>query len=235
MKKPVYTLLFISCLSAATASAQSLSIGGSFNYLSEGVLLNYEIPLNANWHFDAGLRVQMNTFAINKNRRHYDYYQCGYALYFPEYFGLNFRITRKIITYKFAQLAIMSNLLVTRQSLLSRSDRIPIFYDSASGIWNTEKGAEYTNAALSTELTIGLKLNIALTRRISLTAASGIGAIYMNYSHRPSPVFGEIKGKSKLLNIAGPGEFEGSKGDWKMVGLGGGLPMMFLGVTYKLK
>jgi len=230
VKKYIFGLLLVLAFGGITASAQSLGIGGSLNHLSNGILVFYSLPLNEKWDVDAGLRIAVNTFSLNQNKQHYSYYQCGYAMHFPEYFGLNFRISRKLISYKFLRLDGMSNLFISRQSLLSRQTDLPT-YNIETGVWSLNSDIYYTKASFSGELTVGLRLKVAVSNKISILAASGIGIDLMAYKHEGYSFTTGQKFKSVILD----GPFKRAKrGNYEMVGLDG-LPMMFLGVTYALK
>jgi len=226
MIKNYLTYLLFFLFIRTTANAQSLGIGSSFNHLSEGILLYYELPLNKNWDFDAGLRIQVNTLSLNKSRQDFAYYQSGYAMHFPEYFGLNFRISRKLIAYKMLRLDVMSNLLITRQSIMSKETDL-LTYNLNFGQYRTSD-IEYAKAAFAGELTIGLKLKVSLTNRLSVLAASGVGVIIMDYSHTTYSFKngGTMKSSYFFINK--------ERRNFEWVGLDG-LPMMFLGVAYALR
>lgn len=227
IKKIISSLILIMVANFST-HAQNLGIGGSFNHLSNGIILSNTFKLNNKWDFDAGLRIMVNTFSVNKNEQNHVYYQNGYAMHFPEYFGLNFRINRKLISYRFFRLDIMSNLLLTRNSIMAKTVNLPNL-DSTG--WSLKNDVFYTDPAISTELTIGLKTSFSLSKRISLVAASGVGAIWMNHSHTgKSLTTGNI-----THDIITDGPFMNKeRGDYEFIGFDG-LPMLYLGITYKIK
>jgi hypothetical protein len=227
MKRYPFFILSLLLLTAV-ARAQSLGLGGSVDHLSNGIILSYERPLNKRWDLDAGLRVQVNTFSINENKQHYTYYQNGYAMHFPEYFGANLRISRKLIAWRFLRLDLMSNLLLTRHSLLKRSTDLPT--RDTNGHWSLQSDVFYTPAALAAELTIGLRLKLRLSPKIALQAASGVGAIWINYKHESF----SMKDGRKFIGILMDGPFMNKdRGDFEMVGLDG-LPMLYFGLLYTL-
>lgn len=214
MKKIIALVLFVLCSQLHT-SAQSLGLGASFNNQSNGAHLYYAKAINKNWDIEAGVRIMVNTYSLNENKNFNLFYQTGYAMHFPEYFGLNLRLSRKLVTYKMFRLDAMTNLLATHHSLLIKS-RIPI--KDANGNPTNKNYVLYYPPALSLELTLGLKLKIQLNDKIALMAASGIGINYFRYDlHFRSKV------KEPFLNDH----------SYEYVGLEG-LPMMFVGATYSI-
>src|SRR5690606_28125110 len=100
MKAHLLLVSLICSLISASATAQDLGIGGSVHHLSNGIDVSYIRHLNKNWDFEPGLRIMINTFSINKNKRNASYYQNGYAMKFTEHFGLKLRLSRKLVAYK---------------------------------------------------------------------------------------------------------------------------------------
>src|SRR5690606_17498514 len=96
-------LLYVCLLSTGLffqGNAQELGIGAGVHYLGNGIELSYTKHLNARWHVDAGLRIMVNTPSLYKNKQHKSYYQSGYAMTFPEYFGIDLRVNRSLVQYR---------------------------------------------------------------------------------------------------------------------------------------
>lgn len=206
-----------------------LTAGIFMNAAANGIHVSYTRHLNKNWDMEPGLRIMINTFSINKNKQNYTYYQTGYAMKFAEHFGLNFRISRKLVAYKSFRLDAMCNLLLTRHSLLQRTTDLPTL-DSTG--WHLKDDIIYTEPALAGELTLGLKMKLNLGTRIGLVAGTGIGMCLMNYTHNGVSVVSGAKIRRRHMD--GPFMNKG-RGVFEMVGLGlDGLPMLFVGATYHL-
>lgn len=212
----------------ATTNAQSMGIGGSFNHTSNGINLFYVLYSKKDkWNFEPGIRVMVNTYSINGNKNNYVYYQNGYANTLFEHFSLNFRLRRKLTTYKFIGLEAMSNLHLTYHSLFSKNKaRIvggvpgnPARILEIDDVRSTEAGP-------GVELTIGLMLRLAISKKVQIYAGSGFGFMYMHYSN---------ESYSRALNakVTNYVSFGKNRGQHDYVGLDG-LPMMTAGLIYRL-
>lgn len=214
----IWSVLFLCC--GTDASAQAIGLGASVNYQMNGIHVFYATPLNKRWDFEGGIRVGVNTFAWNENKNDALFYQTGYAMHFPEHLALNLRLSRKLATYKILRLDGMANMLFSRNSVLGKFHNIPMPDDSTG--WYLKDVVQYFDAAFAAEFTIGLKLKIMAGKNLDIIAASGIGIVYMDYSHQSL-----LQPDNQVHHNYGEG--------WnhEFVGLDG-MPMMFIGASYKL-
>lgn len=209
-----------------TTNAQSIGIGGSINYASNGVNVFYsKLSKSKNWTYDAGIRVMVNTYSINANEQNYAYYQTGYANNLWEHFSLNFRVSRKLFRWRFVELDAMSNLHLTCHSILEKQN----YTDSNNTIVRTEE--VYWKPSPAIELTIGLLLQVKISPKLSLFAGSGLGYIYFNHSYEGGWNRTTNTPTQLLRDGLKPNK---SRGAHEYVGLDG-LPMLTAGVKYSLK
>lgn len=231
MKK---TAILVLCLIVfCTAQAQKIGLGGVINHTSTGMLLNYSTALNKRWNCDIGLRYFSKVNLNGNNDIGYSTYQQGYIEHFWERFGLNTRISRKMITYKFFRLDFMANLLLTCES---RLDTAPSFgVDPNTGQYIIDHLMIYYKASPGIELSFGPQLYITLSPKVTIQTAVGYGLIYMNYSRigwsrkYNMPVDGTYQYLVDPFNMNG-----WKRGDFGGVGFDGTLPMMHLAVQYDI-
>lgn len=224
--KKIFLLLIL--LISVRTNAQSLGIGASFNHTSNGINLYYSNYLGKHnrWSYDAGLRITVNTYSLNKNLQNFIYYQTGYANNFGEHFSINFRSSRKVVAYKWIRLDAMANLHIAYQSQLIKFNNF--FRDDNNIIIPIDE--VYWKPAMIGELTLGLLLQVAVSSRISITAASGVGICYLNYQYESGRSRTTNKKHSFMRSGLKPNK---DRGYYDVVGLDG-MPMMSIGLKYKL-
>ncbi len=197
---------------------QQVSVGGSINYLSNGVHLTYRLPSQSRWTLDAGLRVMVNTYALNENRQNYVYYQNGYAADLWQHFGLLVRPQFRIFGYRNIGLNAMGNILLSCHALKSKTH------------WNNEIDVYYVKAAPSMETTIGLNAYWNISKKVQVNAGIGYGIALLHYSQYGVNL---TTGEPVTTIRIGKRDYQG-RWDIEYVGLDG-LPMFTLGVSYRLK
>lgn len=197
---------------------QQVAVGGSINYLSNGMYLTCRLSSQSRWTLDAGFRVMINTYALNENRQNFIYYQNGYAANFWQHFGLLVRPQFRIFEYRQVGLSAMGNMLFSYHALKSKTH------------WNNEIDVYYVKAAPSMETTIGLSAYWNISKKIQINGGVGYGIALMCYSQHG-------------MNLSTGQPFErirmgkrGYQGRWDIeyVGLDG-MPMFTLGVSYRLQ
>ncbi len=197
---------------------QQVSVGGSINYLSNGVHITYRLPSQSRWTLDAGIRVMVNTYALNANRQNYVYYQNGYAANLWQHSGLLVRPQFRIFGYRHIGLNAMGNMLLSCHALKYKKHRWP----------GTE--VYFKKAAPAMEATIGLNAYWNISKKIQINGGVGYGIALMCYSQHG-------------MNLSTGQPFErirmgkrGYQGRWDIeyVGLDG-MPMFTLGVSYRLQ
>lgn len=202
-------------ISASTAGAQSLELGAGFNHLSSGFQLLYQLPSQSRWTAGAGLRVMVNTYALNENKEDHFYYQNGYAAELWEHFGLTGKVRFKIVECYNIGLEATSSMLLTWHGLKRRS--------------SNGQDIVYTNPGLALEAIIGPGLYYNVSKRLRVTLTSGLGVCITDHYTRDkkSLATGETVNIRRATGYNGPYDIE-------YVGIGGGLPMIYAGVVYKL-
>lgn len=95
----IFTSILAFVFTIASSQAQSLSLGAGTNNTSNGVHLLYSgnKDFKAKWQWSAGIRVMINTYALNNNYQNYVDYQTGYASNFREHLGIMLNGSRKIL------------------------------------------------------------------------------------------------------------------------------------------
>ncbi|GAA0548248.1 hypothetical protein [Chitinophaga japonensis] len=215
--RPTFALLLLS----GVANAQSIELGAGINHLSNGFHLTYQLPTQSRWAVGAGLRVMVNTYSLNENRQNHVYYQNGYASKLWEHFGLVGKFRYRIFHYRGLGLQASGNVLLTWHSLKAKNYLLTL----PSGTY--EHDIFYTKPGLALEATIGLNLYYDISSKIRINAASGLGVVLLNYSrYSESLVTGRIHESFRMAKYQG-------RLDIEYVGLDG-LPMMYVGVAYKL-
>ena len=197
---------------------QQVAIGGSINYLSNGMYLTCRLPSQSRWTLDAGLRVMVNTYALNENRQNYVYYQNGYAADLWQHFGLLVRPQFRIFGYRNIGLNAMGNILLSCHALKSKSHVKP------------QMAVYYTKASPSMETMIGLSAYWNITNKIQISGGIGYGIALLYYSQ-----YGVNLTTGEPVTTIRMGK-RGYQGRWDIeyVGLDG-MPMFTLGVSYRLQ
>lgn len=221
-------ILTMHLLCNINTNAQYLGIGISTNHLCEGINLEYGKKINSKYHFESGLKFIVNTDKFNNNKQNHVFYQNGYANNNYERISVYARLSRKIIGYKKFELDIMSNILISYHSLLEKSAFF-VADSTPTGTATYQRDILYTRPAICVELTIGPKIQFHINNTLKVKLISGVGAIYMNYSH---------EGISKITglpfnSIGFRPPFE-KRGAIEFVGYGT-LPFLYFGIDYKIK
>lgn len=226
IKKTFLILAFALSISFST-DAQSLGIGATFNHTSNGINLFYSnyIGRNNRWGYDAGIRITVNTYSLNKNKQNFIFYQTGYAHKFLEYFGLNLKGFRKLIEYKNFRVDAQLNLFTVYQSLLYRDNT----YDYNTNI--VIKSEEiFWKPAIVFESTLGIQLQYKILPNITITTSSGLGIAFLNYQYESGWNRTTNNNVIWMRDALKPNK---DRGDYDFIGLDG-LPIISIGIKYKL-
>jgi hypothetical protein len=223
LTKKIYSCVFALLILGSRAVAQSIEMGAGMNYLSNGLSLTCQLPATSRWEVGGGLRVMVNTYALNKSRENRAYYQNGYASKIWEHFGLSGRVRYRIFQGAKFGVDAFGNLLITWHGLKRNTYDVP---DITTGQYNDD--IIYAKPGLALEAVVGPNLHYDISKRIRLNAAAGMGVVVTNYSREKQSL---ITGKPVLEHRA-----TNYQGRWDIgfVGLDG-LPMIYIGVAYKLK
>jgi hypothetical protein len=166
-------------LPVTQATAQhTISFGPMINHTSVGFGGMYCINSpNTKWTYEIGLRAMVNIYKYNDNKQNYSYFLNGYADNFWQLWGLNARINRKLVQYKWLRLDLMSNVLLTCHALKCKTYTYNVTSD------RKEHDINYYKASPAVEWTIGFKLSARISPAVGIFGTVGAGGIYLNHSH----------------------------------------------------
>jgi hypothetical protein len=177
---------------------------------------------NTKWTYEIGLRSMINIYKYNNNKQNYVYFLNGYADNFWQLWGLNARINRKLVQYKWLRLDLMSNVLLTCHALKDKNYLYNVTYD------RMEHGIDYFKASPAVEWTIGFKLSARISPAVGIFGTVGAGGIYLNHSHTGKNL---ISGNTVIYaNNMG---FK-NRGDVEMAGTDR-IPVLSAGIIYTFK
>lgn len=184
-------VLTVAVIQVATCTAQSqvLEVGAACNYLSNGITLRYEGRLTKGLSYLAGFRYMINTTSLTANQN--ADYQNGYAANFGQHFGLSAALAQQIFRAGRFSTSLQLNVLVAHHGILR-----PLSY-TLPGSTTELHDYDYRYPATSVDVTLGLRLTYAVSRKDALSFYSGVGILWSNYavagrtfySHIPSYIY----------------------------------------------
>ena len=187
--------------------------------------------MDAQWQWNIGLRIAVNTYAWQRNYQNYIDYQTGYAMNFGEHFALTTNGSTKLAggKHKWRLDAIMGATL-SRNSKLSKYWRYGFNQDGVyirSDSYDIAKNNPHTHF----EFGIGFKFAYKINNYVQIYASGMVGA-FLGPQIQYGTFYDSDDNSSSNLITVDTRNFLGL-GSLDMVGFEG-LPILSVGLRYQL-